>query len=86
MAMGGGESMLMVESFAVESTELLVPEKSIEEQLADVERIVAWLEEISKEKDFFDYIDKELWKEFVDKIYDWLGELEALYYEDKSFY
>ena len=61
-------------------------EKSIEEQLADAELIVDWLEEVSKEKDFFDYIDKKLWKEFVDSIYDWLGELENIYYEDKSIY
>ena len=86
MAMGGGESLLLSESLAVESTEFLVPEKAIEEQLADAERIIEWLEEVSKEKDFFDYIDKKLWTEFVNSIYDWLGNIEELYYEDKSFY
>ena len=83
MAMGGGGSLLLTESFAVESTELLVPEKTIEEQLADAKVIVEWLEEVSKEKDFFDYIDKKLWMEFVESIYDWLGNLETLYYDDK---
>jgi len=85
MAMGGGESLLLSESLTLPSEQLPV-EKSIEEQLEDAKLIVVWLEEISKEKDFFDYIDKKLWKEFVDSIYDWLDNLEALYYEDKSFY
>ena len=86
MSMGGGESLLLSESLEMLSAQSMPVEKSIEEQLADAERIIEWLEEISKEKDFFDYIDKKLWSEFVDKVYDWLGELESLYYEDKSFY
>jgi len=84
--MGGGGSLFVAESFAVESTALPEPKKTIEEQLEDAKVIIEWLEEISKEKDFFDYIDEKLWAEFVDKIYDWLGNLEAFYYEDKSFY
>jgi hypothetical protein len=87
MSMGGGESFLLGESvIAVESQEIIQTEPTLTEQIEQAKTIVDWLEEISKEKDFFDYIDKKLWAEFVDKIYDWLGELEALYYEDKSFY
>ena len=44
-----------------------------------------WLEEVSKEKDFFEYIDKKLWAEFIDKIYDWLSDLEAII-DDKYSY
>jgi parallel beta-helix repeat protein len=75
---GGGESLLLSESLETQSVPAIPVEKSIEEQLADAEVIFAWLEEVSKEKDFFDYIDKKLWKEFVESIYDWLSELEDM--------
>lgn len=77
MSSGGGESLLLSESLlAAESQEILVVEKSIEEQLVEAKLIIVWLEEISKEKDFFEYIDKETWSDFVDKIYDWLDTLD----------
>jgi len=79
MSSGGGEGLLSGESvIAAESQEIVVVEKSLEEQLADAELIVDWLKEVSKDKDFFEHIDKELWKEFVDKIYEWLDELEDM--------
>ena len=77
MSSGGGEGFLLGESLsAVETQEIVVVEKSVEEQLADAKVIIEWLKEVSKEKDFFDYIDKETWSDFVDKIYDWLEILE----------
>jgi hypothetical protein len=78
MSSGGGEGLLLSESLAIQSEQTQPVEKTIEEQLEDAKVIVEWLEEISKEKDFFDYIDKELWTEFVDKIYDWLDDLEDM--------
>ena len=82
---GGGGGMLMMESLAIESVQSVVPEKSLEEQLADAEVIVDWLEKMSKNKEFFDYVDKKVWAEFVDEIYDWLSDLEALI-DDKYSY
>jgi hypothetical protein len=75
MSSGGGESLLLSESLETQSETVLV-EKSLEEQLDDAKAIVEWLEEVSKEKDFFDYIDKDVWSDFVDKIYDWLETLD----------
>ena len=77
MSSGGGEGFLVTEPLAIQS-ETVPVEKSIEEQLEDAEVIVDWLKEVSKDKDFFEHIDKELWKEFVDSIYDWLNELEDM--------
>ena len=78
MAMGGGESLLLSESLEMVSAPTLTVEKSVEEQLADAKVIVEWLDEVSKEKDFFEHIDKKAWAEFVKSIYNWLDELEGL--------
>jgi hypothetical protein len=85
MAMGGGESLLLSESLALQPEQIEPVEKTIEEQLENAKVIIEWLEEISKEKDFFGYIDKKTWAEFVESIYNWLSDLEAIV-DDKYSY
>ena len=76
MMAGGCESMLLAESLAIESEQVLPVERSLEEQLADAEIIIAWLEKVSKDKETIEYIGEKTWSDFVDKIYDWLDTLE----------
>jgi hypothetical protein len=59
------------------------PEPTIEEQLDNAKEIIQWLEEIWLDEDLQKAICEEQWKEFMDKIYEWLYELEAIY-DDKS--
>jgi hypothetical protein len=78
MSSGGGESLLLSEPIAIVSEPTTPVEKSIEEQLADAKVIVDWLDEVSKNKEILEYIDKDVWSDFVDKIYDWLDNLEDM--------
>ena len=82
---GGGESMMMGESFAVDSTQAAVPEKSIAEQFEDAKRLIEKVEEIWEDPLVQEQIGEKDWLEFMEKVYDWLGELEILA-EDKYGY
>jgi hypothetical protein len=87
MAMGGSESLLSGESLlTMESPEAVPVEKTIEEQLEEAQWVIERLEKIWEEdENLREAVDKKVWKDFMDKIYEWLGELEALA-EDKYSY
>ena len=94
MGMGGGDmgKMMEVQTLAIADRRLSElaalrasehkPEPTIEEQLNNAKEIIKWLEEIWLDEDLQKAIGEEQWKEFMDKIYKWLYELEAIY--DKS--
>jgi hypothetical protein len=95
MGMGGGDMgrMMDVQTLAIADRRLAelaalreskpVPEPTIEEQLDNAKQIIKWLEEIWLDEELQKAIDEEQWKEFMDNIYKWLYELEAIY-DDKS--
>ena len=95
MGMGGGDTgmMMEVQSRAIADRRLAelaalrasepAPEPTIEQQLDNAKQIIKWLEEIWLDEDLQKAIGEEQWKEFMDKIYEWLYELEAIY-DDKS--
>jgi uncharacterized repeat protein (TIGR01451 family) len=76
---GGGESMLIVEPIlGVDSAQVLVPEKSLAEQIAEAEWIIEKMEEIWEDPSVQEQLDKKVWKDFIEKLYDWLGDLEDM--------
>ena len=96
MGMGGGDigKMMDVQSQTIADRRLAelaalreskpAPEPTIEEQLDNAKEIIKWLEEIWEEdEEVGNTIDEKDWEEFMDKIYEWLYELEAIY-DDKS--
>ena len=95
MGMGGGDigKMMDVQSQTIADRRLAelaalreskpAPEPTIEEQLDNAKEIIKWLEEIWEEdEEVGNTINEKDWEEFMDKIYQWLYELEAIY--DKS--
>jgi len=82
---GGGESMMMSESFTVDSTQAPVPEKTIAEQFEDAKRLIENVEEMWEDPLVQEQIGEKDWLEFMEKIYDWFAELEILA-EDKYGY
>ena len=70
MAMGGGESMMMVpmsmESFAPAAVEQAAP--TLEEQAAQLLKMLDWLDEIWLDPEVQESIDEEDWLDFVESV------------------
>ncbi|RKY06997.1 MAG: hypothetical protein DRP65_10995 [Planctomycetota bacterium] len=77
MAMGSGSGMMSMESVSSEILTAPQPEPTIEEQIEQTEQILDWLNDLWKTDEAVrDTIDKDQWKDFIDRIEAWLDELE----------
>lgn len=85
--MMGGEMMqssYLLEPVTLEPAlpQVAIPEPTIEEQYDQAKEVTEWLENLwANGEEIKKVIDKKDWKNFMDAVYDWLSDIEAVYHE-----
>lgn len=69
-------SSAMVLNIQKKPAPVVIEEKTIEEQLTDIQEIAGWLENLwDEDPSVRDEIDEQQWNEFMNHIYDWMDDL-----------